>query len=69
MLFPDTLVSPEGMPWVMQAFSNYADPDLSYEDLLTLGSKLKLAEGWSYRIEVLGSDLTIHDVDGHARIV
>ncbi len=63
------LESPDGMPWVMQAYSNIVDPNLTYADLQTLDKKLKLAPGWKYRVKVLDQDLTIRAVDGHARIV
>jgi hypothetical protein len=63
------LESPDGMPWVMQAYSNIVDPNLSYADLQTLGTKLKPAPGWKYRVKVLDQDLTIRAVNGHARIV
>jgi hypothetical protein len=61
--------SPDGMPWVMQAYSNIVDPNLSYADLQNLGSKLKLAPGWKFRVQVLDQDLMIQAVNGHARIV
>ncbi len=61
--------SPDGMPWVMQAYSLIVDPKLTYEDLQTLDAKLKLAPGWKYRVKVLDADLEIHAVNGVARIV
>ena len=45
--------SPDGMPWVMQAYSLIVDPSLTYEGLQTLGAKLKLAEGWKFRVQVI----------------
>lgn len=63
------LEDPEGMPWVMQAYSNIVDPNLTYEDLQMLDKKLKLPPGWKYRVKVLDQDLTIRAVSGHARIV
>lgn len=61
--------SPDGMPWVMQAWSNIVDPNLSYAQLKDLGSKLKLAPGWKFRVKVLEQDLMIQAVNGTARIV
>jgi hypothetical protein len=61
--------SPDGVPWVMQAYSNIVDPDLTYAQLKDLGSKLKLAPGWKFRVKVLEQDLMIQAVDGKARIV
>ncbi len=63
------LETPDGMPWVMQAYSSIVDPNLTYEGLKDLDEKLKLAPGWKFRVKVLDQDLTIKAVDGHARIV
>lgn len=63
------LISPDGTPWVMQAWSMIVDPNLSYADLQNLGSKLKLAPGWKYQVKVLDRDLEIHAINGVARIV
>lgn len=63
------LESPDGIPWVMQAYSNIVDPNLTYDNLMTLDKKLKLAPGWKYRVKVLDQDLTIQAVNGIARIV
>ena len=57
------------MPWVMQAYSQIVDPDLSYDDLQTLAKTLKLPPGWKYRVKVLDRDLTIKAVNGNAHIV
>ncbi len=61
--------SPDGMPWVMQAYSRIVDPKLTYADLQALDRKLKLAPGWKYRVKVLDADLEIHAISGVARIV
>jgi len=63
------LDDPEGRPWVMQAYSLIVDPSLTYELLKNLGSKLKLAPGWKFRVQVLDQDLTIKAVNGIAHIV
>jgi hypothetical protein len=63
------LEDPDGVPWVMQAYSLIVDPNLSYADLQTLDKKLKLPPGWKCRVKVLDRDLTIQAVNGHARIV
>jgi hypothetical protein len=60
---------PDGMPWVMQAYSRIVDPRLTYQDLQTLDTKLKPAPGWKYRVKVLDADLEISAVNGVARIV
>lgn len=62
------LVSPDGMPWVMQAYSNIVDPGLTYDDLKVLGKRLK-APGWKFQVKVLDRDLSIRAIDGKACIV
>jgi hypothetical protein len=63
------LDDPQGTPWVMQASSAIVDPNLTYDQLGTLGDKLKPAPGWKFRVSVLDRDLTIKAVDGIAHIV
>ena len=53
----------------MQAASLIVDPSETYDSLKDLGSKLKLAPGWKFRINVIDQDLTIKAVDGIAHIV
>jgi hypothetical protein len=57
------------MLWVMQAYSNIVDSNLTYEELQTLDKKLQPPTGWKYRVKVLDQDLMIQAVNGHARIV
>ena len=47
------LEDPQGNPWVMQAASLIVDPSETYDSLKDLGSKLKLAPGWKFRINVI----------------
>ncbi|MEY8143917.1 hypothetical protein [Falsihalocynthiibacter sp. CO-5D18] len=63
------LDDPDGMPWVMQAFTTKVNPKMTYDGLMTLAETLKPAEGWSYRVKILDEPLTIQAVDGVARIV
>jgi len=63
------LDDPQGTPWVMQAFSDQVDPNLSYDQLQKLGDKLKPALGWKFRMAVLDRDLTIKAINGVAHIV
>ena len=63
------LDDPSGTPWLMQAYSLIVDPNLKYDDLKTLGAKLKLPPGWKYRVKVLDKDLEVHAISGTARIV
>jgi hypothetical protein len=63
------LEDPEGTPWVMQAFSKILDPNLPYEGLTELGSKLKPPAGWKYRVTTLDQDLIISTPEGYNWIV
>lgn len=53
------LVDPEGLAYVMQALCVGVDPTMSVESLDTLGERLAMPEGWSYRSRVLTEDLVI----------
>ena len=63
------LDDPEGNPWVMHAYSLIVDPNLKYDSLKDLGSRLKLPPGWKFRVKILDQDLTIRAVDGIAHIL
>jgi len=62
------LDDPQGVPWVMQASSRIVDKTLSYDDLKTLGTKLKLPPGWKFRTRVLDQDLGIGAINGLAHV-
>ena len=53
------LINPEGHAYVMQALCTGVDPTMSPESLLTLGERLELPEGWSYRTRVLEEELIV----------
>ena len=59
----------DGTTWVMQASSRIVDKNLSYEDLKTLNTKLKLPPGWKYRAKVLDEDLGVSAIDGLAHVL
>jgi hypothetical protein len=63
------LIDPNGGTWVMQAYSHIVDNSLTLESLSTLDRKLKLPQGWQYRVKILDRDLTVQPVNGVARIV
>lgn len=62
------LDTPQG-PAVMQAFSAIVDPNLTYDQLNTLGSRLRLPQGWRFRVVTIPRDLEIQAVNGQAHIV
>jgi hypothetical protein len=58
------LDDPQGTLWVMQAFGQLVNKTLTYDTLKGLGSKLKPAPGWKFRVAVLDKDLTISTPKG-----
>jgi hypothetical protein len=62
------LVAPDGAVYVMQSMSRHVDPDLEIEQLPTLGQRLKLPQGWQYRVRTLEDDLVV-PARGNAHIV
>ncbi len=59
------LIDPDGAHWVMQTWSQIADPELSYDDLPELAGRLALPDGWSYRTRTLSEPLRV-DTSGQA---
>ena len=53
------LVNPDGLAYSMQALCIGVDPSMTPESLLTLGERLALPEGWSYRTRVLEEELIV----------
>jgi hypothetical protein len=53
------LVNPDGLAYIMQALCIGVDPSMTPESLLTLGERLALPEGWSYRTRVLEEELIV----------
>ena len=53
------LVHPEGRAFVLQARCVGVDPSMTEESLATLGERLALPEGWSYRTRVLDAELVV----------
>ena len=53
------LVDPDGLAYVMQALCIGVDPTMSVESLDTLGERLAMPEGWTYRSRVLTEDLIV----------
>jgi hypothetical protein len=63
------LVNPEGKAYVMQALCIGVDPTISLDTLDSLGSRLKLPAGWSYRSRVLDEELVVDTTDHVATVV
>jgi hypothetical protein len=62
------LDDPDGIPWVMQAYSGIVDKTITYDSLKDLGAKLKMPDGWKYRVVTLDKDLVISTPGGFAWI-
>lgn len=62
------LISSDNQVYTMQSVSLEIDPGLTLADLDGLGSRLKLPEGWTYRVRVLEQDATYH-IDGTATVI
>ena len=63
------LVNPAGEAYVMQALCVGVDPTMSVESLDTLGERLAMPEGWSYRSRVLTEDLIIDTTTSLATVL
>ena len=53
------LVSTQGEEYIMQSYSRKVDQDQSIDDLATLGSRLNLPSGWSFKVEVLQEEFQL----------
>ena len=53
------LVNPAGEAYIMQALCMGVDPTMSQESLPTLGERLAVPAGWSYRMRVLTEELVV----------
>ncbi len=62
------LIDPDGRHWVMQTYSQVADPNLSRSDLPGLTSRLDLPPGWSYQPRVLTESLRIDTTTRPAKV-
>lgn len=62
------LVDPEGRVYVMQAWSQIVDPELSYEELPGLEDRVGLPDGWKYRTRKLDQNLVLR-ANGQATII
>jgi hypothetical protein len=62
------LVSPEGAVYAMQSFSMQVDPKQTISSLPSLGSRLHLPQGWSFRVVKPEADLTL-EAKGRALVL
>ncbi|MEO0597314.1 MAG: hypothetical protein AAF126_14490 [Chloroflexota bacterium] len=62
------LISPEGDVYRMQSYSQIVDPNLTIDDLETLGDRLDLPEGWRYQARIL-TENSLLVADGLALVI
>jgi hypothetical protein len=62
------LLAPDGSNYVMQSYAQIRDPELEIGDLRSLGDRLELPPGWSYRVRRLKRDLTLR-ARGEATVI
>ena len=62
------LTSPQGQTYIMQSYSQIADPNLSMNDLAQLAARLKLPDGWKYTAKTLTQDLVLQ-AQGKAYVI
>jgi hypothetical protein len=53
------LVNPDGLAYVMQALCIGVDPTMSETGLETLGDRLSMPGGWTYRTRILEAELVV----------
>jgi hypothetical protein len=63
------LVPPDGLPYVMQAYCLAVDPTTDEASLSTLGDRLKLPDGWAYRVRTLEEELVVDTTDKVATVL
>ena len=63
------LVNPEGKAYVMQAYCIGVDPTINQANLATLGERLSLPEGWTYRSRILDEELVVDTTDHIATVL
>jgi hypothetical protein len=63
------LVGPDGATYVMQARSQIVDEGLEESDLVGLGDRLDLPDGWAYRVRTLDAPLSVQSSDGVAVVI
>ena len=63
------LLAPDGAAYVMQSYALIVDPSLSLADLPSLGARLQLPAGWTYRARVLSETLEVNSTGGEAIVL
>jgi hypothetical protein len=62
------LIAPDGATYVMQSYALSVDPSFTEADLPALAERLRLPQGWRYRVRRLEDEWSLR-VDGEARVI
>jgi hypothetical protein len=63
------LVNTDGVAYVMQAYCIGVDPTLTQDNLVALGDRLALPEGWTFRTRILDEELVVDTTATIATVV
>lgn len=63
------LTAPSGEVYVMQSYALIVDSTLDESALPTLGERLQLPEGWTYRTRIVETDYIVVDQNGIATVI
>jgi hypothetical protein len=63
------LLAPKGRVYIMQSYSQEIDKNLNDEGLLTLAYRLKLPNGWEYRVQKAEKELVVQSAGGKAQVL
>ncbi len=63
------IVDVDGRAWVMQALCKAVDPEMAEDRLPSLGRRLSLPTGWSYRTRVLDDELVVDTTESVATVM
>jgi hypothetical protein len=63
------LIDPDGLAYVMQAYCIGLDPTTDEASLHSLGERLAMPGGWSYRVRVLDDELVVDTTDRTATVL
>jgi hypothetical protein len=63
------LVNPEGKAYVMQAYCLGVDAGMTQDSLASLGERLAMPEGWSYRSRILDEELLVDTTGNMATVI
>ncbi|MGW7361876.1 hypothetical protein ACWGI8_00245 [Streptomyces sp. NPDC054841] len=63
------LIAPGDRAYVLQAYSHTVDDSQTMDSLATLGGRLRLPQGWQYRVHIPEVDVIVRTVAGKAHVV